>query len=184
MARCQFNDLLAPGVEEWIGFDPDGGNTLLDERGEGGLEFSFAAGFGDVQLEPERAAASTSFICGSAVGRPGLNRPPITRACGISSRSNSSRFATTSRMKSITPVILPPGRLRLATRPSRTGSDPTTKTIGIVEDAAFIEHDIAAFGAECYAHCVRENVDPAHHFVTGIDREFHFLGSHVVLLML
>jgi hypothetical protein len=21
-----------------------------------------------------------------------------------------------------------------------------------------------------------------HHFVTGIDREFHFLGSHVVLL--
>src|SRR5215468_5996830 len=84
-----------------------------------------------------RAAASTSFICGSAVGRPGLNRPPITRACGISSRSNSSRFATTSTMKSITLVILPPGRLRLATRPSRTGSDPTTKTIGIVEDAAF-----------------------------------------------
>src|SRR5262249_21106969 len=45
-----------------------------------------------------------------------------------------------------------------------------------------VEHDIAAFGAECYAHRVGENVDPVHHFVTGIDREFHFLGSHVVLL--
>ena len=45
-----------------------------------------------------------------------------------------------------------------------------------------IEHDIAAFGAECHAHRVGENVDPVHHFVTRIDREFHFLGSHVVLL--
>src|SRR5262245_34740381 len=62
MARCQFNDLLAPGVEEWIGFDPDGGNTLLDERGEGGLEFSFAAGFGDVQLVPERARGSLNLF--------------------------------------------------------------------------------------------------------------------------
>src|SRR5262245_40953062 len=62
MARCQFNDLLAPGVEEWIGFDPDGGNTLLDERGEGGLEFSFAAGFGDVQLEPEPARGSLNLF--------------------------------------------------------------------------------------------------------------------------
>ena len=31
-----------------------------------------------------------------------------------------------------TPVTLPPGRFRLATRPSPTGSSPTAKTIGIV----------------------------------------------------
>jgi len=31
------------------------------------------------------------------------------------------------------PVRLPPGRARLATRPSATGSAPTEKTIGIVE---------------------------------------------------
>src|SRR5215813_15396318 len=36
-----------------------------------------------------------------------------------------------------TPVILPPGRLRLATRPTLTGSLPETKTIGIVAVAAF-----------------------------------------------
>jgi hypothetical protein len=29
-------------------------------------------------------------------------------------------------------VTLPPGRLRLATRPSWTGSEPTSKTIGMV----------------------------------------------------
>ena len=35
-----------------------------------------------------------------------------------------------------TPVTLPPGRLRLATRPSLTGSLPVAKTIGIVVVAA------------------------------------------------
>ena len=36
----------------------------------------------------------------------------------------------------ITPVTLPPGRFRLATRPSLTGSPPIVKTIGIVVVAA------------------------------------------------
>ena len=35
------------------------------------------------------------------------------------------------------PVALPPGRARLATRPTSTGSTPTTKTIGIVVVATF-----------------------------------------------
>jgi hypothetical protein len=35
------------------------------------------------------------------------------------------------------PVILPPGRLRLATRPAWTGSAPITNTIGMVVVAAF-----------------------------------------------
>src|ERR1700738_5605593 len=38
--------------------------------------------------------------------------------------------------KILTPVALPPGRARLATRPSFTGSSPTPKTSGIVVVAA------------------------------------------------
>jgi hypothetical protein len=34
------------------------------------------------------------------------------------------------------PVTLPPGRLKLATRPASTGSPPAVKTIGIVVVAA------------------------------------------------
>ena len=34
-------------------------------------------------------------------------------------------------------MTLPPGRLRLATRPSWTGSPPVSKTIGMVVVAAF-----------------------------------------------
>jgi hypothetical protein len=37
----------------------------------------------------------------------------------------------------LTPVRLPPGRERLATRPVATGSPPLVKTIGIVEVAFF-----------------------------------------------
>ena len=40
-------------------------------------------------------------------------------------------------LKKLMPVALPPGRARLATRPSLTGSSPAMKTIGIVVVAAF-----------------------------------------------
>jgi hypothetical protein len=38
--------------------------------------------------------------------------------------------------KKLTPVMFPPGRLRLATKPAPTGSPPNVKTIGIVVVAA------------------------------------------------
>jgi hypothetical protein len=43
----------------------------------------------------------------------------------------------TSAFKLVTPVKLPPGRLRLATSPTSTGSTATPKTMGIVVVAAF-----------------------------------------------
>jgi len=39
--------------------------------------------------------------------------------------------------KLLAPVMLPPGRFRLATTPNSTGSLPIEKTIGIVVVAAF-----------------------------------------------
>src|SRR5215218_10582717 len=55
----------------------------------------------------------------------------------MSSRRSSRRFAASSAIASDTPVILPPGRLRLATRPVPTGSPPATNTIGMVDVAPF-----------------------------------------------
>ena len=42
----------------------------------------------------------------------------------------------------------------------------------------FIQHDVAAFGAERHFHRIGENVDAAQHLVARIDGEFDFLGSH------
>src|SRR4029434_745727 len=82
------------------------------------------------------AAASTSFFRDSVVGFFGLTSTAKRVAVGNSSCKSPSRLATSSLLMELTPVMLPPGRLRLATRPSWTGSKPRLKTIGIVVVAA------------------------------------------------
>src|SRR5262249_6054631 len=53
-------------------------------------------------------------------------------AAGTTSRSSCNRFITSSAAKIFIPVRLPPGRDKLETRPSFTGSSGAMKTIGIV----------------------------------------------------
>ena len=77
-----------------------------------------------------RAAASTSLSVESASALAGLTSTAIRAAAGISSRRSSSRLAANSAPKKLTPVRLPLGRARLATRPSLTGSSPATKSDG------------------------------------------------------
>ncbi len=72
---------------------------------------------------------------------------PMMPAFGTSSCSSSSCFGLTSTLSEVTPVILPPGRLRLATNPSWTGSLANWKTIGIVVVAAFAASAAARPGA-------------------------------------
>jgi hypothetical protein len=60
----------------------------------------------------------------------------MTVALGTSSCSSESCFGSKSTPNQLTPVMLSPGRARLATRPSLTGSPPLAKTIGIVVVAA------------------------------------------------
>src|SRR5262245_9705361 len=84
-----------------------------------------------------RAAASTSLSVDDAVvALVGLTSTATRAAAGSTSRKSPRRFATTSAVKKLIPVALPPGRARLATRPSLTGSSATPKTIGIVRVAA------------------------------------------------
>ena len=62
----------------------------------------------------------------------GSTRKPIKTALGIISCKISNCFVSTVLAKVVMPVTLPPGRLRLATRPSSTGSLVIEKTIGTV----------------------------------------------------
>ena len=66
----------------------------------------------------------------------GLTSTAIRTALGTRSCRSPSRFATTSAVKKLMPVALPPGRARLAIRPSLTGSSPAPKAIGMVVVAA------------------------------------------------
>src|SRR5262249_41562284 len=55
----------------------------------------------------------------------------------------------------LTPVALPPGRLKLATRPYWTGSDPLVNTMGIVAVAAFAAEAEGLSVATSIATCRR-----------------------------
>jgi hypothetical protein len=87
-------------------------------------------------LPMARAPVSISFVSEAAFGLFGLTNRPMTVALGTSSLINSIRLGASRLARMVTPVTLPPGRLRLATRPIFTGSVPAVNTIGIVVVAA------------------------------------------------
>src|SRR5262245_63709485 len=77
------------------------------------------------------AAASVSLILRVEDGASGFHRTATRETRGTTSLSSSSRFPANSDVKLASPVTLPPGRAKLATNPSPTGS-PLTLTMGIV----------------------------------------------------
>src|SRR6516164_9629997 len=83
-----------------------------------------------------RAASSTSCCSISTFGAFGSRSQAMVAGGGTSSCSSSRRFGCRGAFPKLTPVILPPGRLRLVTAPLAMGSPPATNTIGIVEVAA------------------------------------------------
>jgi hypothetical protein len=89
------------------------------------IEVEVDAGIDDLNVLSERLRRSFDLLA----------RTPIT-AAGTISRTTWSRFANSSEVSQATPVAVPPGRLRLATRPNFTGSSPARKTSGIVLLAA------------------------------------------------
>src|SRR5262249_1584295 len=92
----------------------------------------------DEQCNSPTLAAFTSLSSFSASGvfKFGYTSIAIAPGLGTNWRSSSSRFVTDAVERKLTPVALPPGRLRLATRPLMTGSSPVTTTIGTVVVAA------------------------------------------------
>jgi hypothetical protein len=154
MTCRQRDELLSPSAEERIRGDDDGAGVQLHEGGEGGVELAFGARLQDMELQPLAfPVSSTSRTTRSAFALRGFTSRAITPAWGASSARSASRLGINSIAMMLTPVRLPPGRAKLATRPSSTGSPPVSKTIGIVEVAFLAGMND---GWECpYAACVR-----------------------------
>src|SRR5260370_7620968 len=62
----------------------------------------------------------------------GFQRKATREMVGIASLRICNRLAPTSGPRMVLPVIFPPGRARLGTRPARTGSPIDIMTLGIV----------------------------------------------------
>jgi hypothetical protein len=91
----------------------------------------------------------------SVVGWFGFTSRAITLAWGTNSDSSSTRLEFSWSAMLLKPVMLPPGRARLETRPIPTGSPTPVKTIGIVEVAVF-----AARAAACPAGTITSTSRP------------------------
>ena len=125
--------------------DEEGVGPLAHNGCEGRIDFATCVGIEDLDLQPDSArsrfdVSQRDFVFAALAG---LTSTAIRAAVGTSSRRSSSRFATSSVPTKLIPVRLPPGRARLVTRPSPTGSSLTIKTIGIVVVAAFAANAVA-----------------------------------------
>ena len=87
-------------------------------------------------MRASRGLSSFSWSCSAMAPTPN-RRSPTRRSLGTASLSISSLLVFRSGAKLEKPVTLPPGRARLATRPSATASPTATITMGIVVVAFF-----------------------------------------------
>src|SRR5215470_6770411 len=85
----------------------------------------------------------------------------MTRVAGSSSCNNCNRFGAIPWFDCVTPVTLPPGRLRLGTRPSCTGSPPSSKTIGMVVVTALAARAGGVLVAANHSHLTMHQI--THH---------------------
>jgi hypothetical protein len=102
---------------------------------KGRVNIDFAASVQNMDLLSDGARCCTDLLRFTLGRRIGLIRIAIKAAAGTNSRNSPNRFALSGQLKGLMPVTFPAGRLRLATRPTLSGSLPI-QTIGIVEVAA------------------------------------------------
>src|SRR5262245_24010014 len=110
---------------------------LPDHGPKGRIDVPFAARKQEINLLANGMGGRLYIPnIGSAVGLFGFTSIAMRGIVGASSRSRANLFTSSSEVKRLTPVTLPPGLLRLATRPNPTGSSLPVSTIGTVVVAA------------------------------------------------
>ena len=103
--------------------------TILVKAGSNSS--AFVASTSSMPIPKLRAATSTSRNCNPEAGFFGLRSTKTGLIAGAISSNISNSLPPKSRDRFVVPVILPPGRERLATRPAPIGSATPTMTIGI-----------------------------------------------------
>ena len=144
MAGRKVNYLLDSVGRVRIGINEERIDPLLNERAEGCLDIAGVGSFQDDELatSPGRCLLNISYVeLKIRIGRVGKETDHTGR--GYEFVHQIELFCRQNVSGKFTPVILPPGRLMLATRPDLTGSLPVKNTIGIVAVAALAARDEA-----------------------------------------
>ena len=107
--------------EDLVGADHERSGLALRQGRKRCVDFALGAGVQASQLHPEPVSGCLRIFrlgLGNNWARLVDEQGDNGGAVGTSSCSSSSRFGTSSAFQTVMPVRLPPGRFRLATRPS------------------------------------------------------------------
>src|SRR5262245_21418323 len=119
MVRRQRNELYATVEEQQGGTDQERINRLCARLAETvSMSRSVLAWRTSIRFPMAKAAAWTPETKGSVRGKLGSTSTAMRAALGRNSCKSPSCFAPSCAEIQVTPVMLLPGRLRLATRPS------------------------------------------------------------------
>src|SRR5262249_37487775 len=133
LARCQRDYLIAPDHEICIGGNEQSRDMLSGQRLERPCQLALRANLQDKQPSSSHVGGRPRvFRIALSVGIVWVHKHAKRRRAWLSS---SSRLETSLFTRKLTPVIFPPGRLRLGTSPSSTGSPPVRNTIGSIDVA-------------------------------------------------
>jgi hypothetical protein len=133
-ARREVGKLYPAAGEKGVATAEDRVRALTHKICKGGIDLAAGASIEDLNLH-SHAARSGLYLSHCGLGNRRIARVDEyskTPDAGYQLPQEFSRFVTTSAPKKLIPVRLPPGRARLETRPSLTGSSPTVNTIGVV----------------------------------------------------
>src|SRR5215467_7475477 len=122
------------GLKKGIATNDHRARLVLSKRCESAFEIICLAGSHDKNLHAKALCGVLNVF--RLILRVGITRIAIGEALGTISCSRASLLEPSRAAYTLTPVALPPGRLRLATSPALTGSSPVVKTIGTVVVAA------------------------------------------------
>src|SRR5438128_5676056 len=116
--------------------DQDPAGTFSHNCGTGAIELRRAAHSQRLNLEPSaRPLVSTASRAGRCEGVAGSHTMATRESPGTASLRSSRLFADVSLIITVSPVMLPPGRARLATWPLPIGSAWLADPMGMVEVA-------------------------------------------------
>ena len=146
MARRERRKLDGSADEERVTGDEQGVGSLAHQGREGRLDLARCTGVETEICSPMARAASriSRKVASADDALAGLTSTRNTNGLGHQLVQQCQPLGREFVGKKLIPVALPPGRARLVTRPSLTGSSLTPKTIGIVVVAALAASAAAA----------------------------------------
>src|SRR5262245_61735747 len=130
--RKEVGDLSAPGQQHQIGCDQNAVGPDIIELLQSSLDLAGAADAENIEGDVQLLRGGPQVLHRGIDQRIGDVRQHGDRdTCGSRSLSSSSRLPSRSTFCAAKPVMLPPGRARLETMPTLTGSPMEPITTGI-----------------------------------------------------